>query len=179
MNLKYKPRHGLKNLIYLMDHILYLIFKIILNISSKKHGEKTANPSIRIYINIKYNRITFKIKAGYYLELLTPETMKLIGSTKSKITKDKNRENVSHLEITEVLLVHCNITNNDYQQDSRVFYIFVSNKLFGQLLDISPKKFIFLKTFDSEFSYIEVWFTDENYKPVEIEDKINITLVID
>ena len=179
MNLKYKPRHGLKNLIYLMDHILYLIFKIILNISSKKHREKTANPSIRIYINIIENRITFKIKTGYHLELLTPEIMKLLGSTKSKITKDKNRENVSHLEITEVLLVHCNITNNDYQQDWRVFYIFVSNKSFGQLLDISPKNFIFLKTFDSEFSYIEVWFTDENYQPVEIEDKINITLVID
>ena len=83
-----------------------------------------------------------------------------------------------HLEITEVVLVHFNIVNNDYQQDSRVFYTFVPNKSFGQLLDISPKNFIFLKTFDSEFSYIEVWFTDQNSKPLEIEDKINITLVI-
>ena len=81
--------------------------------------------------------------------------MKLFGSTKSKITKDKNGENVSHLEITEVVLVHCNIVNNDYQQDSRVLYTFIPNKLFGQLLDISPKKFIFLKTFNSEFSYIK------------------------
>ena len=104
--------------------------------------------------------------------------MKLLGSTKSKITKDENCKNVPHLEITEVVLIHCNIVNNDYQQDSRVLYTFVPNKSFGQLLDISPKNFIFLKTFDSEFSYIEVWFTDQNSKPLEIEDKINITLVI-
>ena len=124
------------------------------------------------------NRITFKIKAGYYLEDLTPEITKLLGSTKSKINKDKNSENMPHLEIIEVILVHCNIVNNNYQQDSRVLYTFVPNKSFGQLLDISPKNFIFLKTFDSEFSYIEVWFTDQNSKPLEIEDKINITLVI-
>ena len=104
--------------------------------------------------------------------------MKLLGSTKSKITKDKNIENVPHLEITEVVLIHCNIVNKDYQQDSRVLYIFVPNKSFGQLLDISPKSFIFLQTFDSEFSYIEVCFTDQNSKPREIEDKINITLGI-
>ena len=83
-----------------------------------------------------------------------------------------------HLEITEVVLVHCNTVNNDYQQDSRVFHTFVSNKPFGQLLDISPKNFVFLKTFDSGFSCIEVWFTDPNSKPLETEDKINITLVI-
>ena len=83
-----------------------------------------------------------------------------------------------HLEITEIVLVHCNIVNNNYQQDSRALYTFVPNKSFGQLLDISPKNFIFLKTFGSEFSYIEVWFTDQNYKPLEIEDKIHITLVI-
>ena len=74
--------------------------------------------------------------------------MKLLGSTKNKITKDKNGENVPYLEITEVVLVHCNTLNNDYQQDSRVLYIFVPNKSFGQLLDISPKKFIVLKAFD-------------------------------
>ena len=96
-----------------------------------------------IYINEIENRITFKIKTGNYLELWTPETMKLLRSTKSKITKDENGENVSHSEITEVVLIHCNIVNNDYQQDSRVFYIFVLNRPFGQLLDISSKKFIF------------------------------------
>ena len=83
-----------------------------------------------------------------------------------------------HLENTEVVIVHCNIVNNDYQQDSRVLYTFVPNKWFGQLLDILPNYFIFLKTFNPEFLYIEVWFIDQNSKPLEIEDKINITLVI-
>ena len=83
-----------------------------------------------------------------------------------------------HLGITEVVLIHCNIVDNDYQQDSRVLYIFVSNKSFGQLLDISLKNFIFLKTFNSEFLNIEVWFTEQNSKLIEMEDKINITLVI-
>ena len=71
-----------------------------------------------------------------------------------------------HLEITEVVLVHCNIVNNDYQQDSRVLHTFVPNKSFGQLLDISPKNFMILKTFDSD---IEVWFTDQNSKLLEIK----------
>ena len=86
--------------------------------------------------------------------------MKLLGSTKSEITKDKNEENVPHTEITEVVLVHCTIINNDYQHDSRVLYTFITNKSFGQFLDISPKKKIFLKRFNSVFSYIEVWFTE-------------------
>ena len=97
------------------------------------------------YVNKIENRITFKIKTGYYIELLRPETMKLVGSTKRKINKDKNGENVSHLEITEVILVHCKIFYNDDQQDSRDLYKFVPNKLFGQLLDILPNKFIFEK----------------------------------
>ena len=101
--------------------------------------------------------------------------MKLLESTISKITKNENSENV---KITEVVLLHCNIVNIDYQQDSRVFYTFVPSKSFGQLLVISPKKFIFLKNFDSEFSYIEVWFTNQNYKPLQIEGKINTTLVV-
>ena len=77
-----------------------------------------------------------------------------------------------------MVLVHCNIVNNNYQQDSIVFYTFVPNKSFGQLLNISPESFIFLKTFDSEFSCVEVWFTGQNSKPLEIEDKINIYLVV-
>ena len=131
-----------------------------------------------IYINKIENRITFKIKTGYYLELLMPETIKLLGSTKSKITKDQNGENVPHLEINELVLIYCNIFNNDYQQYSRVLCTFVPHKSFGQSLNISPKNFIFLKTFNSEFSFIEVWITDQNSKPLEIENKINITLVI-
>ena len=144
----------------------------------KKHETVTDNPSIMIYVNKIENRITFKIKTGYYLGLLMPETMKLLGGIKSKINKDKNGKNVSHLEFSEVILIHCNIVNNDYQQDSRVLYTFVPNKSLGQLLDVLPYNFIILKTFNSECSYIEVWFTDQNSKPLEIEDKINITLVI-
>ena len=82
------------------------------------------------------------------------------------------------LEITEVVLVYCNIANNDYQQDSRKLYTFVPNKPFGSLLEISPTNHIFLKTFNSEYDEIKVWFTDQNSQPLEIEDRINLTLVI-
>ena len=104
--------------------------------------------------------------------------MKLLGSTENKITKDKNGENVPKREITEIVLVHCNIVNNDYLQDSRVSQNFFSNKPFGSLLEISPTKHIFLKTFNSDYDEIKVWFTDQNSKPLEIEDRINLTLVI-
>ena len=93
-----------------------------------------------------------------------PETMKLLGSNKSKINDDKNCENVSHLEITEVVLIHCNVVNKDFQQDLRVLDTLVLNKSLGQLLDISSKKFIFLKIFASEFSDVKVWFIDQNSK---------------
>ena len=122
----------------------------------KKHNENVDSPSIRIYINKIETRITFKIKNGYYIELLTPETMKLLGSNESKITKDKNGENVPYLEIAAVVLVHCNVVNNDYQQDSRILHTFVPNRSFGSLLEISPKNQIFLKTFNSEFQEIKI-----------------------
>ena len=140
--------------------------------------ENVDNPLIRIYANKIENRITFKIKNGYYLELLTPETMKLLGSTESKITKDKHGENVPQIEVVELVLVHCNVVNNDYQQDSRILYTFVPNKPFGSLLEISPTNHIFLKTFNSEFQEIKIWFTDQTSKPLEVEDKINLTLII-
>ena len=129
----------------------------------------------KILISHQYKhmyRVTFTTKNGYSLELLIPETIKLLRSTKNKITKDKNGENVPHLEITEVILVHCNIVNNDYQQDSR------APNSFGSLLEISPTNHIFLKTFNSEYDEIKVWFTDQNSKPLEMEDKINLTMVI-
>ena len=149
-------------------------FKYIL----KKHGENTNKPSVQIYVNKAEKRITFKIKDGYSLELLTPQTMKLLGSTENKITEDKNGENVPHLEITEVVLVRCNIFNNDYQQDQRVLYTFFPNKPFGSSLEISPANHIFLKTSNSEYYEIIIWFTDQNSKPLEIEDRINLTMVI-
>ena len=104
--------------------------------------------------------------------------MKLLGSTKSKITKDENGENVPHLEIVELVLIHYNIVNNNYQQNSRILYTFVPNKPIGSLLEISPPNHIFLKTFNSEFQEIKVWFTDQNSRPLEVEDKINLTLIV-
>ena len=113
-----------------------------------------------------------------YLELLSSETMKLLGGTKSKINKDKNGENVPHLEITEVVFLHCDIVNNDYQQHSRVLYTFIPNKPFCSLLEISPTNHIFSKTFNSEYDEIKVWFTDQNSQSLEIEDRINLMTVI-
>ena len=168
-NDKFELPDGLYSVSDIQDYFEYIL---------EKHGENIDEPSVQIYVNKIKNRITFKIKKGYSLELLTPETMKLLGSTENKITKDKNGENVPHLEITEVVLVHCNIVNNDYQQDSRVLYSFVPNKPFGSLLEISPTNHIFLKTFNSEYDEIIVWFTDQNSQPLEIEDRINLTMVI-
>ena len=104
--------------------------------------------------------------------------MKLLRSTENKISKSKNGENVQHLEITDVVLVTCNMVDNDYQQDSRVLYTFVPNNPFGTLSDISPTNQIFLKTFNSEHNEIEGWFTDQNSKPLEIDNRINLTVVI-
>ena len=133
---------------------------------------------VQIYVNEIENKVTFKIKNGYSLELLTLETMKLLGSTENKITKDRNGENVPHLKITEVVLLHCNIVNNDYQQDSRVLHKFVPNKSFVSLLEISPTNHMFLKTFNSEYNEVIVWFTDQNSQPLEIGYIINLTTVI-
>ena len=121
--------------------------RFYLSIFKKKRAEDIDKPSVQVCVNKIENRVTFKIKNEYSIEILTPETMKLLGRTKNKITKDKNCENLPHLEIEKVVLVHCNIVNNDYQQDSRVLYTFVPNKPFGSLLEVSPTNHIFLKTF--------------------------------
>ena len=109
----------------------------------KKHSESVDDPPIEIFVSKNENRITFKIKNGYYLEHLTHETVKLLGSTESKITGEKKGENVPHLEIVELGLIHCNIVNNHYRQKSRILYTFVPNKPFGSLLEISPSNRIF------------------------------------
>ena len=166
---EFELRDGSCSISDIQDYFEYIL---------KKHSENVDNPSIRMYINRIENRITFKIKSGDYLELLTPETMKLLGSAESKITKNKSGENVPHLEVVELVLVHCNLVNNDYQQDSRILFTFVPNKSFGSLLEISPTNHVFLKTFNSEFQEINIWFTDQTSKPLELEDKINITLII-
>ena len=104
--------------------------------------------------------------------------MKLLGSTVSKINKEKNGENVPHLEVAELVLVHCNHVNNDYQQDSRILYTFVPNKTFGSLLEISPTNHVFLKIFNSEFQEVKIWLSNQTSKSLEVEDKINVTLII-
>ena len=139
----------------------------------KEYGENWDNPSVKTYVKKIENRITFKIKAGYYLELLTPKTMKLLGSTKNKRSKDKNGENVPHLEIAAVALVHFSFVSNDHQQDSRVLYTFVRNKRFGSLLKFFPKIISFYKHL---IQYVKAlkW----GFQITEMEDKINLTLVI-
>ena len=104
--------------------------------------------------------------------------MRLLGSTKKDVDSDKNSENVPKLESVEVVLVHCNLVNNSYQQASKVLFTFVPNKQFGQLITISPHSLTMLKTTNSEFPFIQVWFTDQNNRPLEIEDSVNITLII-
>ena len=105
--------------------------------------------------------------------------MKLLGITESKITKDKNGENVPHLEIVELVLIHYNLVNNNYQKKKlRILYRFTPNNSFGSLLQISPPNPVSLKTFNSGFQEIKVWFTDQNSRPLEEEDKINLTLII-
>ena len=138
----------------------------------------TDNSQIKIYSNKIKNRIVFKIKNGYKLELLTPETMKLLGSTKKVVDKDKNSENVPKLESFEVVLVHCNLVKNDYQHASKVLFSFVPNKQFGQLLNISPHVFTMMNTVNNEFFSVKVWFTDQSSKPLEIEGNVNLTLII-
>ena len=141
-NYKFELPDGSYSVSNIQDYFEYIL---------KKHGENIDNPSVKIYVNKIENRITFKIKNGYSIELLTPETMKLLRSTEIKITKDKNGKNVRHLEITEKELVQCNIVDNEYQQDSRVLYTFVPNKPLGSLLEISPSNHIFLETLNSDF----------------------------
>ena len=144
----------------------------------KKHEALTENPPIQIYPNKIKNRIIFKVKTGYKLELLSPETMKLLGSTKKDVDKDKNGEDVPKLESVEVVLVHCNLVNNSYQQASKVLFTFVPNKQFGQLITISPHSLTMLKPTNSEFPFIQVWFTYQNNRPLEIDDNANITLIV-
>ena len=104
--------------------------------------------------------------------------MKLLGSTKKDVDQDKDGEYVPKLESVKVALVHCNLVNNNYQQTSKVLFTFVPNKQFGQLINISPHSLTMLSTTNTEFSFIEVWFTDQNSEPLEIEDNVNLTLII-
>ena len=138
----------------------------------------TENPPVQIYPNKIKNRIVFKINTGYKLELLTPETMKLLGNTKRDTYKDKNGETLAKLESVEVVLVHCDLVKNDYQHTSKVLFNFVPNKQFRQLMNISPHSLTMMNTVNTEFSFAEVWSTDQASKALEIEDKVNLRLII-
>ena len=144
----------------------------------KKHEPIAETAPILIHANKIIDRLIFKIKTGYKLELLSKETIKLLGITKDTIDADKNSENMPRLGNVKVVLAHCNLVNNSYQQASIVFFTFVPNKQYGQLISISPNSLIFLKTINTEFSEIEIWFTDQNNNSLEIEDNVNISLKI-
>ena len=144
----------------------------------KKHETLTENPLVQIYPNKIKNMIVFKIKTGYKFELLSSETMKLLGNTKKDVDQDEDGDDVPKLESVEIALVHCNLVNNSYQQISKVIFTFVLNKQFGQLIDIAPYSLTVLGTTNTEFSFIEVWFTDKNSGPLEIEDNVNLTRIM-
>ena len=160
---------GSCNISEIQDYIEYII---------KKHETIGETAPMLIYANTINNRIVFKIKTGYKLELLSKETMKLLGSTKDIIGADKNSEHLPRLENVEVVLVYCNLVNNSYQQHSRVLFTFVPNKQYGQLISMSTHSLFFLKTMNTEFSGIDIWFTDQNNNALEIEDNVNISLII-
>ena len=120
----------------------------------------------------------FKIKDGYKVELETPETMKLFGSTKKLIDETKYGEKIPSLEVVKVVLVQCNLVDNRYQQKSEVLYTFTPSKSYGYLLNVEPSNLMFLKTYNTEFDEIIIIFTDQNGRPLEIKDKVNLTLLI-
>ena len=133
---------------------------------------------MQIYPSKIKNRIVFKVKIGYKLELLSPETTKLLGSTKTDVDQDKDGEDVSKLESVEVVLVHCKLVNKNYQQASKVLFTFEPNKQFWQLIKVAPRSLIMLSTTNREFSSIEMWFSDQNSEPLEIEGNVNMKLII-
>ena len=133
-----------------------------------KHEVAADNPPIQIYFD----------KAGYKIDFLSKETMKFIGSTEIVIDKYKNGKNVPKLEIADVILMHCNVVNYSYQQPSKVLFTFVGNKQFGQLVSIARHSLTLVKTTNKEFPFIEVWFTEQSNRPLEIENNVNITLSI-
>ena len=144
----------------------------------KKHKKLTKNPPIHVHINRINNRLVFKIKDGYKLELQTPETMKLFGSTKKLIDKAKTGEKVSSLEVVEVVFLQCNLVDNQYQQKSEVLRTFTPKKSNAYLLNVEPSNLVLLKTYNTGFDEIIITFTDQKDRPLEIEDKIDLTLLI-
>ena len=153
----------------IQDYIEYII---------KKLETLPTIPPIHIYINMINERLMFKIKDGYKVELQMPETMKLLGGTKKLIDRTKNGENVPGLEVVEVVLVQCNLVDNQYQKKSEVLHTFMPNKSYAYLLNVKPNNLVFLKTYHIESDEIIIKCTDQNSIPLEKEDKVNLTLLI-
>ena len=151
----------------IQDYFLYIIKKHETDVKSNEESP------ILIYPNEIKNRIVFKIETGYKLELLTDETMKLLGDAPI-IETDTTSQN---MQVDSVLL-HCNIVQKDYSQNSRLFYTSFLDKTFGKSLSIQPTVLIQSKTKDSIFDYIEIYFIDQNDNPLQIEDKVSVTLII-
>ena len=160
---------GSYSIIALQNYFEYII---------KKHGTIADVSAVLIYVNEINNRIVFKIKSGYKLELLSKETMRLLGSLADTIDGDQNSELVPKLESVDLVLLHCNLVNKNYHQASKVLFTFVPNKKYSQLITLSPNSLIMLKTINTEFSLIEIWFTDQDNRPLEIENSVNISLII-
>ena len=133
---------------------------------------------MQIYANKIKNKTVFEIKRSYKLELSFPKTMRLIGSAKKDKDQDKDEQDVPRLESAEVVLVHYNLVNNNYQQASKVIFTFVPNKQFGQLITNGPHSLIVLNATNIEFSSIEVWFTEQKSKQLEVEDNVNRPLIL-
>ena len=154
----------------IQDYILKIINK-------HEKVELNENSPILIYPDGVKNRLNFRIKTGYKLELVTKETQTLLGDGPI-IDKDKNSTNVPQLDQVEYVLLHCNRVENDYLRSSKLLYEFVPDKTFGQLISVKPPVFIQCKTRDTIFDHIEIWFTDQNNNSLQIEDKVSVTLII-
>ena len=141
----------------IQDYIEYVI---------KKHETLTAILPVHIYTIRIDDRLVFKIKDDYKLELQTPETMKLLGSTKESIEKTKNGGKVPSLKVFEVVWVQCNLVDNQYQQKSEVLYTFTPNKSYAYFLSIEPSNLVFLKTYNTEFDEIIITFVDQDGRPL-------------
>ena len=149
-NLKHLFQLGMMNFICLMNHISVSNIQGYFEYIIKKHETIANNSPVQIYMNRIENRIAFKIKTGYKLELLPPETMELLGSTKKDINQDKYGEYVPKLEPAEVVLVHCNLVNNNYQQASKVLFTFAP----VQLIDIPRHSLTMLNTTDLKYGLL-------------------------
>ena len=150
------------------DYIEYII---------KNRETLTTIPPILVYINKVNNRLMFIIKDAYKLELQTPETMELFHSLKRLRDKIKNEKILSSFDVVEVVVDQCNLLDNQYQQTSEVLYTVTPNKSYAYLLNVEPSKLVFLKTYNTEFNEIITTFIDKNGRPLEIEGKVNLTLL--